>query len=393
MPGAAFPAPSEASEIQIDGTGVQTSQLPEIEAVDLPTFWTPGGEPPVIRTLSRRQFGLMLAALTQARPRQQASGPDERSERRLAIAMLAATLRTELAKFGEGSWDGWLRRLEPVRAQWKHVASGSRQGRNNYDFNQNALNYLVDTDLETGVGGTRPLDTIAGFDAKMKRLGIDFLYVPIPSIEEVYAENFLDSVPADLTVQPAMRRLMLSLLERDVEVVDLLRPFQAARGGYRLGLKHDDHWNNVQLELAASVVAGRLQRYGFVQAAASQAKQYTTKAITIDGDRGVSAMRQVITPSGKLYDDVERSPVLVVGDSNLQIYQYKNENLTATGEHAGFTAHLARHLGLPVSLEATGGFRLAQLNREPALFEERRVVVFVGGAWMLSYYPWVPIAG
>ena len=83
--------------------------------------------------------------------------------------------------------------------------------------------------------------------------------------------------------------------------------------------------------------------------------------------------------------------MLVVGDSNLQIYEYQNENLTSTGEHAGFTAHLARHLGLPVSLEASGGFRLAQLNREPEHFENRRVVVFVGAAWVLSHLPWTAI--
>ena len=213
--------------------------------------------------------------------------------------------------------------------------------------------------------------------------------MPIPSIEEVYPENFLDAPPADLTVQPVMRHLMLLLLERDVEVVDLLRPFQAARAGYRLGLKRDDHWNNVELELAASVVAERLRRYGFVQAAAGQAKRYTTRPNRIGGDRGVSEMRQVLAPSGKMYEDVEESPVLVIGDSNLQIYQYSNENLTATGEHAGFSAHLARHLNLPVSLEAQGAFRLSQLNREVELFTRRRVVMFVGAAWMLSVYPWL----
>jgi hypothetical protein len=174
-------------------------------------------------------------------------------------------------------------------------------------------------------------------------------------------------------------------------MLDLLRPFQAARDGYRLGLKRDDHWNNVQIELAASLVAERLHRYGFVQAAAAQARRYTTRPARIGGDRGVDAMQQVYAPSGKLYDDVERSPVLVVGDSNLQIYEYQNENLTRTGEHAGFTAHLARHLGLPVSLEAQGGFRLAQLNREPELFEGRRVVIFVGAAWVLSYFPWIAV--
>jgi SGNH hydrolase-like domain, acetyltransferase AlgX len=343
--------------------------------------------------MSRRQFALALAALMQApAARQQAPLAADRSQRAAAMATLAATLRDELAKSGADTWDHWVRRLEPVRAQWKVVAAGTLKGRNGYIFNKNALNYLVDTNLEAGPENTHPLDTIAAFDAKMKRLGIDFLYVPIPSIEEVYPETFLDAVPPDLTVQPGMRRLMLSLLERDVEVLDLLRPFQAARDGYKLGLKRDDHWNNVQIELAASLVAERLRRYAFVQAAAAEAKRYTTKAIAIGGDRGVDAMRQVIAPSGKLYEDVERSPVLVVGDSKLQIYEYQNENLTRTGEHAGFTAHLARHLGLPVSLEAQGGFVLAQLNREPELFAGRRVVIFVGAAWVLSYLPWAAIA-
>jgi hypothetical protein len=341
--------------------------------------------------MSRRQFALALAALMQATPRPRTSpaapaapakpaapaAPPEK-QRAAAMAFLATALRAELAASGAGGWDQWVKRLEPVRAQWKQVAAGSQRGRNGYIFNKNALNYLVDTDLEAGVEGTRPLDTLTGFDRRMKERRIDFIYVPIPSIEEVYPENFLEAPPADLTVQPAMRRLMLSLLERDVEVIDLLRPFLAARDGYRLGLKRDDHWNDVQIELAASIVAERLRRYPWVQAAAAQAKRYTTKAIKIGGDRGVDAMRQVVTPAGKLYDDVDRSPVLVVGDSNLQIYQYQNENLT----------HLARNLGLPVSLEASGGFRLAQLNREPELFEGRRVVIFVGAAWVLSYLPW-----
>jgi hypothetical protein len=343
--------------------------------------------------LSRRQFALALAALLQAPVKQQqaAPAPTERSQRTAAIAALAATLRDELAKSGAGTWDAWTKRLEPVRAQWKQVAAGSQRGRNDYIFNRNALGYLTSANLEAGLEGTRPLEVIATFDQKLKRRGIDFLYVPIPSIEEVYPENFLDAPPADLTVQPAMRRFLLSALERDIEAVDLLRPFHAARDGYRLGLKRDDHWNNVQLELAASVVAKRLRRYGFVQAAAGQARRYTTKAVTIGGERGVSAMRQVITPSGTLYDDVEQSPVLVVGDSNLQIYQYENDNLKATGTHAGFTAHLARHLGLPVSLVASGGFRLSQLNREEEELEGRRVVLFVGAAWVLAYLPWAAI--
>jgi len=346
----------------------------------------------MIPTLTRRQFTAALVALMQAPAGRRLTSPDEKGQRAAAIASLAATLRAELTNSGAGTWEQWEKRLEPAREKWKQVAAGSRSGRNGYVFNSNALGYLTDTNLESAPEDTRPLDAIAAFDRKMKRRGLDFLYVPIPAIEEVYPENFLDAVPMDLTVQPAMRRFMLSLLERDVEVLDLLRPFQAARDGYRLGLKQDDHWNNVQIELAASLVAERLRRYSFVQAAAAEAKRYTTKPVKIDGARGVSEMQQVVMPSGRLYEDVDASPVLVVGDSNLQIYQYANESLTSTGAHAGFTAHLARHLGLPVSLSASGGFRLAQLSREPELFEMRKVVVFVGAAWVLSYLPWSAIA-
>jgi hypothetical protein len=347
----------------------------------------------MIRTVTRRQFTAALVALMQAPAERQQTAPqvDGKAQRAAAIASLAAALKMELVNSGAGTWEQWQKRLEPARAQWTRVAAGSRRGRNGYVFNSNALGYLTDTNLESAPEDTRPLDAIVAFDRKMKRLGYDFIYVPIPAIEEVYPENFLDAVPMDLTVQPAMRRFMLSLLERDVEVLDLLRPFQAARDGYRLGLKQDDHWNNVQIELAASLVAERLRRYGFVRAASAQAKRYTTRPVKIEGARGVSEMRQVVTPSGRLYEDVEQSPVLVVGDSNLQIYQYANASLNSTGEHAGFTAHLSRHLGLPVSLSASGGFRLAQLSREPELFEAREVVIFVGATWVLSYFPWSAI--
>lgn len=354
----------------------------------------------MISLVTRRQFTAALMALMQApTPRRAtppqttpAARPDEKRRRAAAIASQAAALKAELAASGAGTWEQWARRLEPERERFTQVAAGSRRGRNGYVFNTNALRYLTDSSLERGVEDTKPLEVIVAFDRKMRRLGSDFIYVPIPAIEEIYPENYLETVPKDLTVQPATRRFMLSLLERDVEVVDLLRPFQAAREGYRLGLKQDDHWNNVQIELAASLVAERLRRYGFVKAAAAQAKRYTTKLAKADGsERGVTEMRQVVTPSGRLYEDVEQSPVLVVGDSNLQIYQYKTENLTATGEHAGFTAHLARHLGLPVSLSASGGLRLGQLGREPELFEARRVVLFVGATWVLSAMPWTAI--
>lgn len=311
-------------------------------------------------------------------------GPKARAAR---MASMAKGLRAELARSGAGTWARWSQQLAPVRSELERLAQGSRRGRNGFVLNRNAVDYLRDEDLEAGQNGTRPVEVLVSFSQQLKKKGIDFIYVPIPAIEEVYPENFLASLPSDHVVQPLGRKLLLTLLERDVDVVDLLPLFRAAGQGYRLGLKADDHWNYLQLELAARHVAERLAQYGLSMASASR---YETRAITIAGDRGISAMHQVVSPDGRLYDDVERAPVLVVGDSNLQVYQYANADVRNAGEHAGFTAHLARALGAPVSLIASGGFTPAVLNRERRAFEGRRVVIFVGSVAVLSRIPWPP---
>ncbi len=308
-----------------------------------------------------------------------------------AMAGASAALEALLTRSGAGTWDRWWQRLQPVRDEFTQLARGSRRGAHGYVLNKNAVDYLTDADLDAGVNGTRPRDVLVTLDQQLKARGIDFIYLPIPAIEEVYPENHLAMPPADGIVQPRGRQFLLRLLQADVEVSDLLPVFRAARAGYGLGLKEDDHWNDRQIELAARHVAARLASYPFAKAAAPDAARYRTRAVTIAGERGVSTMSQVLTPEGRLYEDVEQSPVLVVGDSNLQVYQYTNADMRNTGEHAGFTAHLARALGMPVSLVAAGGFTPALLNREPRALTNRRVVVFVGSIVVVSRIAWPPV--
>ena len=77
-----------------------------------------------------------------------------------------------------------------------------------------------------------------------------------------------------------------------------------------------------------------------------------------------------MAPDGTLYGDAERSPVLVVGDSTMRLnYQTKS---------AGFSAHLARELGVRPSLYQRNGFHLGQLAKEePELLQGRKAVVWV----------------
>src|SRR5262245_8607425 len=115
--------------------------------------------------MSRRQFAIALAALWHAQTlaQQQTVAKPAKEQRAAAIAAFAASRKAELAQSGAGTWDKWIQRLEPARAQWKVVAGGSMKGRNDYIFNKNALNYLVDTNLEAGPENTHPLDTLVQF--------------------------------------------------------------------------------------------------------------------------------------------------------------------------------------------------------------------------------------
>jgi hypothetical protein len=83
---------------------------------------------------------------------------------------------------------------------------------------------------------------------------------------------------------------------------------------------------------------------------------------------------QVQSSARELYKDDATSPVLVLGDSFLRIYQ------TDEPRSAGFIAHLARELGMPVSsLVNDGGASTLvrqELSRRAALLQRKKVVIW-----------------
>jgi hypothetical protein len=78
--------------------------------------------------------------------------------------------------------------------------------------------------------------------------------------------------------------------------------------------------------------------------------------------------------TGEPYRDDPRSPVLVLGDSFLRIYQSDEPRA------AGFIAHLAQELGQPLaSVVNDGGASTLvrqELSRRPALLDGKRVVIW-----------------
>jgi hypothetical protein len=84
--------------------------------------------------------------------------------------------------------------------------------------------------------------------------------------------------------------------------------------------------------------------------------------------------QQVMDPNGAVYADAPASPILVLGDSFLRIFQRDEPGA------AGFIAHLARELKRPLtSVVSDGGASTLvrqELQRNPNLLKNKKVVIW-----------------
>ena len=231
---------------------------------------------------------------------------------------------------------------------------------------------------------------VAWRDALSAR-GMHLLVVPAPNKESIYPDQLTRRAPPGrVLVPPATRDLLSRLTSAGVECVDLFALFASERTNSRapLYLAQDTHWSPAGVELAARAVARRLLEKGWVRQGETAYQEHPAPVERtgdllrmLDGSRQHSSVKppptpcvQVIDPAGKPYQDNDGSPVLVLGDSFLRIYQQDEPRAS------GFIAHLAKELKQPVtSLVNDGGASTLvrkELHRRPALLANKRVVVW-----------------
>ena len=203
-------------------------------------------------------------------------------------------------------------------------------------------------------------------------------------------------------VNPETREVLARLRMAGVEVVDLFEVYRW-EGGFETRpyyLAQDSHWSPEGMRLAADVVARRLIDSGWVRRGPVK---YETRPMSVERYGDVLGMIRVpqavragvrtggfeIRPyrpqqmdctqvvdaqTGQPYEDDPNSPVLVLGDSFLRIFEQDEPG------SGGFIAHLAHHLGFALtSVVNDGGASTLvrqQLARKPALLEGKRVVVW-----------------
>jgi hypothetical protein len=257
-------------------------------------------------------------------------------------------------------------------------------GRDGWLFYRPDLRYLVEpAEVED------PLRAIVDFRDQLAARGIRLLMLPVPGKPSLYADRLTRRVNGDPVFSPT-RGLISRLRSAGVETLDLFALFE--RLGSRAHpyyLLRDTHWSGEAARIAAEFTATRLQDLGWMSRGDSRYEvrpllvsrrsdiARMTRAPLIEASFSPEAVdcEQVIDATNGLpYGDDPSSPVLVLGDSFLRMYQ------TDEPRSAGFIAHLARALRRPViSVVNDGGASTLvrqELARRAQLLRGKKVVIW-----------------
>jgi hypothetical protein len=257
-------------------------------------------------------------------------------------------------------------------------------GREGWLFYRPDLRYLVEP-----AGREDPLRAIVDFRDQLAARGIHLLVVPAPGKPSLYADRLTRRVNGEVVFSPTCG-LIASLRQAGVETLDLFELFGKMRLRPRpCYLLRDTHWSAEAAQAAAEVTAARLRNLGWV---AMGDARYEMRRLLVARHSDIARMtraplieasfppeqvacEQVIdAATGLPYRDDTASPVLVLGDSFLRMYE------TDEPRSAGFIAHLARCLRRPVaSIVNDGGASTLvrqELARRPQLLRGRTVVIW-----------------
>jgi len=263
-------------------------------------------------------------------------------------------------------------------------------GRDGWLFYKPDLRYLVEPAPDD------PFSAIVTFRDQLSRKGIRLMVLPMPGKPSIYSEKLTRRADAQNgRFESHTRNVIAGLQRAGVETLDLFETFRLLRqrgvASYDepYYLARDTHWSPAAARIAAEAAARRVRDLGWAQTGLTE---YQARLVPIrrSGDIvrmiGGAAIEQqfpaeevlchqvVQRTSGELYKDDPHSPVLVLGDSFFRMYEKDQPG------SAGFIAHLARELRMPLaSIVNDGGASTLvrqELSRRPELLKGKTLVIW-----------------
>jgi hypothetical protein len=333
-----------------------------------------------------------------AEPESLAAPPPAEALRAEAIRDGIRALTEECRRHGGGDWDDWSRQLQGYRSALLARIGAARP---NYPDAKDM--FSASTILETlgpptlfepvpawyvrylaepeSIDSFRREMPVAAVSRWLRAQGVDLVFVPAPKMTEVYPDLMASPCPAHRIVAPHLRRILLELLEHDVEVLDPLPAFLAAPDREApLYVPDDTHWAPRARQMAAEMIAARLRRYAFARYAREGPPLFRrvdlpwgypvfpfSGALNPDQRRRCTPYfpetYPVVVPTRGVNPVDQHAPVLLIGDSY-------NEGLVEL---------VARELNTPVAAQTGAGQTVEAVTegvRNPAVFRGRRVVVW-----------------
>jgi len=313
-----------------------------------------------------------------------------------------AEIRRELSTNG-GNWRTWWDSDSEIRAAAGRIASTqpadvqSLEGTGGFLLFRRELEYLSTGDLAALPASENPAVRIKALRDSLAGLGIDFLFVPVPTKQDADPSVLGARYAKTEYVNPWARKLLSDLADSGVECVDLW-PVLRGKGTYR---KQDTHWTPHGADLAARAVADRIRTYPWFYAVAKDSTAFVWRDTTwtdlgdlqerlapsIRARYGPETIdgRRLFAPDGKAWEEPDTAAILLLGDSYLGVYQKIGPR------SAGFPSCLAARLRTPVStIMGWGGGPEAPRKlaaRGADALRGRRLVVWVMSVRDLFRYP------
>ena len=263
-------------------------------------------------------------------------------------------------------------------------------GRDGWFFYKPAVRCLV----EPCANDPEVISAIQSFRERLADRGIELMVVIAPNKASVYPEMLARrSQRVTQPANPDTLTIISELTRAGVELVNLFDVFSQERAASsdrtQYYLSQDSHWSAEGVTLAAKAVAKRIQELGWVEKTEAKYELRPT-VIKRHGDilemMQMPQVKRLFEPeqvycikvfdadTDQAYTDNPDSPVLVLGDSFLRIYQSDEPG------SAGFIAHLAAELGFDLaSIVSDGGASTLvrqELYRRSALLVNKKLVIW-----------------
>lgn len=216
-----------------------------------------------------------------------------------SLENLKEKLESECLKYN--GYHNWYNMLGFFRDEMKNYVFMDRSSNispkitkigNGHIIDHHAIGYFAPLDFKR-VGfhfeKKSPSEQIIALNTQLGQQGIRFIYVALPCKKAIYPEFIVPNIDLEINVIPQWRKMLLELVEHEVEVIDIYPEFHKGKHDTELYLKSNHHISPV----GADVIAQKIYTY----------LSYTTEELPVSHEHEFLRTRiGILAGPNKLFD-------------------------------------------------------------------------------------------